>query len=198
MNYWKYHLYTEPSTRGMAQHREAVPRWHRSNVLWIERNFFALVFSRYQAQGTVWNSSGLPGFACALGRANAWRNPLMCWSSDNFQSPCCRPISRDGGPCLLLPVQRFLSNALQQFLNSLSGSFPFAAFQSESKRGNYFNLLHMLKKDRIMKEIMNWPFSLVSRAIHKIRFGKEYRSPQRQTIWTDFLAEHMWLIQKLT
>jgi hypothetical protein len=34
----------------------------------------------------------------------------------------------------------------------------------------------MLKNDRIMKEIMNWPFSLVSTAIHKIRFGKEYES----------------------
>jgi hypothetical protein len=63
----------------------------------------------------------------------------------------CRGFAHDGDRFLLSSAFKFLDKALIQMQCHLDNPFDFAAFMDNSVRGDFFDMLHMLKNDRMQK-----------------------------------------------
>jgi hypothetical protein len=63
----------------------------------------------------------------------------------------CRGFAHDGDRFLLHFARTFLERALIQFHSHLDNPFDFAAFMENTEDTHFFDMLHMLKNDRMQK-----------------------------------------------
>jgi hypothetical protein len=63
----------------------------------------------------------------------------------------CRGFGHDGDRFLLHPAHKFLERALIEFHSHLGNPFDFAAFMKTIDDAHFFDMLHMLKSDRMQK-----------------------------------------------